>query len=327
MAHLWQVRSTQLNAYKTQSLKDWAQNSANSQIPALVADASAGHFGGFKIDVRAVIGKNAITYCGIDNVSGQQHTFHIRFSPTWTGFPSRAQTFFIIGPSDGSYNQGFLIRFTTAGKVEVTCLDKSNNARVNFTTTNTLSCTSGTPVDVYVSIDNTITTNACKVYWNQHGAAATLQHTNNASTTITRDARACWGICIGVGEQGLSDFYLVEANIWNSIEDPTLLGIRTDFITATAYEGFAAPSASQVVSGNTILGVAGTAVVPAAADVRLGTNTGTTTGTLDLPAESDVSNGVTYDNGTKTGTRQSVTNVIAQATLRGQQRAGILRER
>jgi hypothetical protein len=43
---------------------------------------------------------------------------------------------------------------------------------------------------------------------------------------------------------------------------------------------------------------------PAAADVRQGTATGlpATNGTLNLPAITDVRAGVTYDNGTKTGT-------------------------
>jgi hypothetical protein len=46
----------------------------------------------------------------------------------------------------------------------------------------------------------------------------------------------------------------------------------------------------------------GTAYIPAAADVRLGTNVDATTGTLDLPATTDVKSGVVYDNTTKTGT-------------------------
>lgn len=61
----------------------------------------------------------------------------------------------------------------------------------------------------------------------------------------------------------------------------------------------------------------GTAAIPTAANVRFGTATDATTGTLDLPDIGDVSLGVTYDNGTKTGTRDAVTNVMTELTLTG----------
>jgi hypothetical protein len=46
----------------------------------------------------------------------------------------------------------------------------------------------------------------------------------------------------------------------------------------------------------------GTAYIPAAADVRSGTNVDATTGTLDLPAEADVRDGTDFDGGSQTGT-------------------------
>lgn len=68
--------------------------------------------------------------------------------------------------------------------------------------------------------------------------------------------------------------------------DPGIANVRS----ATAYK------ANSTTSNRT-----GSAAIPAAADVRLGTAVDATAGLLNLPAQSDVKSGVTYDNGTKTG--------------------------
>lgn len=59
----------------------------------------------------------------------------------------------------------------------------------------------------------------------------------------------------------------------------------------------------------------GTAIIPAATNVRFGIGVDNTTGLLDLPAISDVLLGVVYDNGTKTGTK-AFYPLLAQAVVK-----------
>lgn len=329
MAHLFQVRGTQLDAYVTQGKKNWYRASANGQVPSLVADGStAGVFGGSKIDVRGLIGPNGIGWPFIGNMGNTgPMSYHVRVVPTFTGNPAAVQLYGHAFGSDGS-SQGFYLRHNTNGTLNLAIRDQSQGDRVNIDFAAYSSAVAGTPMDIVITWNGSNTANSVKCYIAKHGDAMALHDSKSPSGAfVQRDTYAVNSFNIGIGVFGSGAFYLVEANFWNEVIDPTTWGVKSDFYTATAFEGFAAPAASTVVSGNTILGVAGTAVVPAAADVRSGTNVGTTTGTLDLPAESNVSAGVQYDNNTKTGTRQVVTNVIAQAVLTGQQRRGILRQR
>lgn len=88
--------------------------------------------------------------------------------------------------------------------------------------------------------------------------------------------------------------------------DPGITNVRT----ATAYK------ANSTTNNRT-----GSAAIPTAANVRLGTAIDQTTGLLNLPAQADVKSGVSYDNGTKTGsfaggisTDPGVANVRAGTT-------------
>lgn len=328
MAHLFQVRGTQIDAYLTQAKKNHFRAAANGQVPAVEASAATGAFGGSVINCLGTAGPRGIGWPFLGNIGNSGAILlHVRIVPNYTGAPGAVQMLAHGVGSDGS-SQGFYLRQNANGSFNFSVRDQSQSDRVNVDSSNYTDAVSGTAMDVYAYWDGTNSANSVKFYVNQHGAAATLLSQHNPSGAfVQRDPYAVGSIVVGIGVFGSGNFKLVELNFFNHVFDPSTLGVRSDFYPATAFEGLAAPTASTIVSGNTILGVAGTAVVPAAADVRSGTNVGTTTGTLDLPAESNVSAGVQYDNNTKTGTRQVVTNVIAQAVLTGQQRRGILRQR
>lgn len=320
----FQVRGTQLDAYVTQAKKDWYRASANGQVPALVSDAGASIFGGSKIDVRDLIGPNAICYPFIGNIGNTgPMTLLVRVVPTFTGNPSRVNTYVYASGSDGQ-SQGFYIRHNTNGTLNLSIRDRNQSDRINVDSSAYSSAVAGTAMDIWITWDGTANANGVKFYAAQHGNTASLVSQHTASVAFgARDTYAINFICFGLGVFGTGDFYLNEAAIWDEVVDPTSFGARSTFITASAFEGlsYSDPGASSVKTGTsyTYAGVSNTGTYtgsdrwtdPGVANVRSGTaykadsTSNNRTGTASIPAASNVLVGVAVD--ATTGTYVGVT--------------------
>lgn len=347
---LFQVRGTQLDAYVTQSIKTWAQDAANGQVPSVVADASAGVFGGSKLDVRSLSGPKALQYVGLDNLpygsgaAGGAFTLLIRVIPTYTGNPPTVQTYGMAGPSAGATaNQGFWFRHNTNGTLNFSYRSTSQSAHIDLNTTATLALVSGQATDIWVTWDGTNTAGSVKFYYAHNGNAPTLLEAANPSSVFgTRQRYASNPIIIGTGVFGSSNYYLNEFALWSGVFDLVALGARTSFISATAFEGmsYSDPGVANVRSGTayTYAGSSqtGTLTVPSLANTKTGVAGDGGTGTYDgsdrwtALDESVVARGQEYKSNSttnnKTGTLDNVTNEVSEATLQGQNDSAILVE-
>lgn len=186
--------------------------------------------------------------------------------------------------------------------------------------TSTFVATQSLIVDLVLTYTGDTTSNGWKIYIN---TALVDQKTSTRSYDTTRDVIRINKIAIGVAELDFNTSTEIKTNefvIWDEIIDPTSGGLnlngaaRNFFVTSTPFDGLNStdPGVSKVLTSAGNYFVNGIEKVP-------------TLGVSSCPIESDVSTGVDYIEGgiPKVGTRDTVTNVLANRTIIGAERTGI----
>lgn len=358
MALKWQYRSdSATRARYASGLADIYQRGVTD--PTLTAGPS-GTFGGTYLNMAA---GPWIIFPGADNAPIGATAISVlwRLVPISSGAPSGNKPLLCLG-SSGNFNDnqygGLLWGVNSSGKMYTIGGTRANGTNYFspgfYTLTNAFTFVANQPTDIWFTWDGTTNANGVKVYQAQNGNAPTLleQFTANvAMEAMSREQiteiliRDFWN------NSNNNAFHINEICIWDSVEDPTSYGARSDFITAPEYEGYnytslaagnvrngtaygpgpgsltgtlTTPALSDVRAGTDVDGSPGTLVVPDAADVREGTDVDDTQGTLVVPDEGDVRNGTVFDNGS-VGTLDNVTNVVAAASLVGQSSEAVLK--
>jgi hypothetical protein len=295
--------------------------------PSQVTTASGG-LSGTVYDLSSTQSK-FVSWTGYKNTpNGRAISVLMRFAPLYTGSPAanRSKWAITTGANSASLVMPFMeCRHLTTGNL--TMLGKNESGATTMNSGAAWSPTSGTYYDVVFTWDGTTTANAVKIYvdgtlLSQATASAAMASgwTNTDWRDITIGATP--NVTVGI-------FNFDELVIWDTVIDPTSVALvsgtgslngasRTSLVDVASFDGQVNtnPGISHVRNGTgyTISGTSftGTAYIPAASDVRLGTNVDATTGTLDLPATNVVLSGIVFDNTTKTGTLVSPTaNEIA----------------
>lgn len=281
----------------------------------VLTTGGTGCFGGKYLDM-SIAGGPVPMWPGGSNapVGSSSITVLWRLIPTFTGLPASNQGLCSIGTSaDASRPYGGIdFYITTAAKLVVTAgnanqgLDIFNSvvAGTGFT------FTSGVPIDIWFTWNGLSGANG-KIYAAQNGNVPTLISTITAAASLASNWSRATMTEITMSNRdhvGTESLYHVnEIAIWDTVEDPTAYGARSNFIwTGSAFEGaaYTDPGVANVRSGTTYTynGTAqtGTAVIPSAANVRSGTSVDATTGTLVVPTLSNTKIGVAGDGGTGT---------------------------
>lgn len=309
----WQYRSTSCTqSYYATGLRDMTR--IQSAIACALTTGPSGTFGTTYLNMTSATNNtNYFVWPAQDNgpVGATAITVLMRIIPVATGNPaSIVGVFGLNGIRDNNQGAlgGFGISIDTASKPRIT-MGKSSGAGSEYfndaTCASALTLTQDVPIDVWFVWDGLATANHAAFWSATNGAAATQLCTLTASAALVAPVRGATNSFVTADQtnlrQNLNKFNINELAVWDTAETPSSYGIRTDFITSTAYEGynFTSLSAANVRSGTTYgpgPGTqTGTAAIPAASHVRAGTAIDATTGTLAVPTASQVLNGISVD--------------------------------
>lgn len=329
---IFQIRGTQTHAWYARAFGS-AQNIVGTA--SVTSDVSSGIFGGSKIDMTTL--NKGLGYMGAANWRNTANvTFLFRIIPTWTGAPSSAQALMIAANPTGDWFAGGEVIINTSGQLYALLRGADSTIYVNAAVGDALTFTSGTPTDIWL----TCTSTTCKTYQAQNGnTAAQVGSSTTLSGTMVSQNSMGTSMSFGVGKLASAvNYYLNEADIWDSAEDPATYGTRVGFVTTSAaqFEGYAqtdpgianvlAPGSggptNYVSAGVTLVGTFAPAL-PSAGDLRNGTVVSSVTGTLKVPTPGNVLSGVQTDAttgtyiGPSTGTVKTGTAYGAASALTG----------
>lgn len=305
--------------------------------PAPEACADASCFGGFAINVNQTGNYKQVLYPARKNWVRNQKVFSIRarIAPAFTGTPPADMSPVRVGQlNQATVYGGVRWVFQDNNLLLSQAMPKQALAHLFLDATPTLALTNGVFKDYMLTSDGT------NWYASIDGVqVATGSVSNAGDANYDLDWLSAAYIILG---QYPWKGWINDLSIWDTCEAHVYTA-RTGWDSVADFDGTSNsdPGEGNVRNGTayTIAGVSktGTVVVPSLANTKTGVAGDGGTGTYDGsdrwtdPGESNVSAGVQYKaNSTslnKTGTRQSVTNVHVQTALRGQQRAGILRQR
>ena len=261
--------------------------------------------------------------------------FTVRYSfvPNWSGNPPVDQNLFFIGNDANAYFGGMKIVLFDNGLLNVgmkTGDGVGSNMITGGTTAGTLTFVNKTKKEIQVSCDGT------RVYASVDGVAVG----DWALATTDRYMSNVHAGHMIVGPYSV-DTYLDELLIFDTCEAQVYTP-SADYYPCADFDGTLSvgAGAGNILSGvsETINGVvvSGTAVAAAAATTKIGVAANDGTGTYDgtdrhtHPTAGQVSNGVQFKNNSLTnnvtGTLDSVTNMMENATLYGQDNEAILVE-
>lgn len=305
--------------------------------PVSEACADASCFGGVAISVGSAGNYRQILYPAKGNwIRGSKvFSFRVRAAPFATGTPASDITPVRIGQLNQSTTYGGCrLVWQDNNLLRIQAQPGQSYPDLFLNTAVSLSLTAGVFKDYMLTCDGT------NWYCSIEGVQVATGSVNGAGDA-TRDLDWLTAAMIIVGQYPFRG-WINEINIWDTCE-AHVYSPRSAWLTCDDFDGtsYSDPGEANVRSatGYTQAGVSktGTLVVPSLANTKTGVAGDGGTGTYDGsdrwtdPGESNVADGVAYKaNSTtnnKTGTLDSVTNVHVQATLRGQQRAGILRQR
>jgi hypothetical protein len=250
-------------------------------------------FGGNYIDlVNSGSGRRSLAYVGLDNFSRNgAFTVLIRIIPNFTGAPASTLSLFNVGPVDGNNCQGIRAKITTGQKLNVVMGDGASSTAMNEDSTSNIPLTSGTPTDIWFTYTGTSGASSFNMFAAQDGNSPTSIGSKNGGVTIGSGNRLITNVAsIMFGTDAFASYAnhgIIECCIWDTVETPSSHGVRTDFITASAFEGYnyTDPGIANVRSGTgyTHAGVAktGTAVIPSLANTKTGVAGDGGTGTYD----------------------------------------------
>lgn len=316
MALKFQWRSTSLDAYYAKAFK----TGTTFGTRAISSDASgvSGVFGSKRINMGA---KPYHAFMGMDNLNSDAKPISIlmRFVPRSSGTPAAEKGILCTGITNPALS-GFALKLTTAAKMFLFGANQDGNTWANSLLNSALTFVQDQPTDVWICWDGLSGSNI-EIWQAQNGETATLL-TSIVSTRAadTWNKNALTHIFTWSPIDNLQNDFLDwnELCIFDTKENPTSYGARTDFVSASAFEGYEDyPDETDVRDGVAYhdSSMTGSLVVPAVEDVRDGTAVDATTGTLDLPAEEDVLEGVEFDGASQTGTLVLVTNTFQNKKL------------
>lgn len=242
MALAFQIRSTQLNAYYARAFNDHAQ--AGAGTANVTASIVSGAFGSFLIDMaNSGSGVRRLSYVGLDNFSANgAFTILTRIVPNFTGAPATTTDLFCVGSADGNQASGLMVRLTTAQKLNVVMRDSAGSSVMNEDSTSNVPCTVDVPVDIWTTFTGTAGAASFKMFAAANGLSPTEIGSFNGGVTIGTGARPFANIAsITVGSDAFGNFSnhkLNEIAVWDDVQTPSSFGARSDFITASTFEGY-----------------------------------------------------------------------------------------
>jgi hypothetical protein len=281
MALKFQARGTQLNAYYATAFNDYAAaGNGGGGDPTIVASAGSGIFGGNLISIiNTGSGKRAISWVGLDNFSlNGAFTILMRVVPNFTGSPAENLCLFVTGSSDGGFVSGLQIRGLTNGKINAIIKNNATTTLVNDDSASTVTYTSGTPIDVWITWTGASGAGTVKVYYASNGnSPSEIGSFTSSGAQSTRPIANIGSMIVGINGFGSgSDFSINELVVWDDVQVPSSYGARTNFITASSFEGYnysdpgitnVALGTSYIFAGSTLTG---SLVAPVAASGTAG---------------------------------------------------------
>lgn len=327
MALKFQYRSDSITqARYAAALRDMVRQKSSTALT--LTSGPTGTFGGTYLDMTA---GPVVSFVGLDNcpIGSTAITILMRLIPIASGAPVANKGLISLGGfhhyNDSGYGGIDIGVSATTGKVEVTAGSVGNGGTyfsfANFATAPTW--TTNTPTDIWIVWDGTTGSGKMELWQGDNGSTPTkissLTASNAANAMIRGQVPSI--VMANLPRVAFNNFaHVNEICIWDTAEVPSSYGTRTDFITATAYEGYTYTSlaTNKVVSG-TVYGpgpgtLTGTyvATYAAAGDVRSGTDRGDgTLGTLAVPSPGLVVSGTATDNTTGTYTAATQASVDA----------------
>lgn len=321
MAITFALRGTSKDAYYAGGFKTPTEIGTNS------VDSGPG-IGGSIINLdQGALGQHSLFYIGRGNLSGNR-----TMSILWRGaFGETGSNQTMISISSFGLIGRVVMRYTSTNTIAIAVGHDTTGATIN-TGTVAFTPSVGVYYDFVLVLDCSTTASGASI--NLYRDGTNILSPNNAIDVWSSPTKVNNRL-IAIGADDSTTLLntrtkIDEVVIWDSLITPTSVALtggtgslngasRTQYVAVSNFEGFSYsdPGVANVRSGTgytyTGLSKTGTAVIPTAANVRLGTAVDATTGTLDLPAESAVQSGVTYDNGTKTGTLDTAADANAVA--------------
>lgn len=299
--------------FKAGSFLNVGGDSGSSDPIGNFADLTSGVLGG-RVIKRVEQNRDGISYNGKGNVPTHAMSVMIRILAKWTdsgGFPTNNQSLFVVGACDGFWSEGVGLGYRAVdGKLDLTWRRRMGHSIGGSSTLGAgQALAPGAVHEFLVNWDGTSNASSIKTYIN-----GVLYFTSSPSTGYDgsyASGRKTNGLGIIIGKMGSgfdrSEWWLNEFCIWDQVVDYTMIDFaRANYITSTEFEGLAntSPGAANVRSATTWyfngLLFTGSAVVPTAPNVRLGTLTDAATGTLIVPAVTDVRFPVAVDSASGT---------------------------
>jgi hypothetical protein len=308
MALKWQYRSD--STTQARYATGWRDMTRIRSASALTLTAGpTGTFGGTYLDQTSA---PEVVWPGHDNgpVGTTAIAVLFRLIPIASGNPAANKGIFQLSgarAANGNFG-GLSFMITSAGKLAVT--GGSLSSGINYFNAaafaTALTLTANVPTDIWFVWPGTTTANAAECWQAQNGATPTKIATLTASAAASAWLRGAISDLMNVNlAEAVTNnaFHINEIAIFDTAENPASYGARTDFIAASAFEGYntTAFAASDVRSGVSAVQkgvtVTGTAAIPARANVRLSTLVDNTTGLMIAAAAATTKIGVTADDG------------------------------
>jgi hypothetical protein len=259
MAIKFALRSTALDAWYATGLNTH-QNILGSA--AIINSGATGVFGGKLIDFSGNSMNTTMAFMGGPNWASGVAGFTIlmRLVPNWTGIPSVTQGLFSIGDPSNTFCEGVGVSVDQAGTISLHC--RNGDTSTNYSDQLYPSPTafpafiSGQPVDVWFRWSG-LSGGQFEMWAAAAGQVPTkLTNASNGAyqAGAIRGLVCALAFRLGVNftfDEWQSNFAINEFVIWDSFEDPTSYGARSDFISAANLEGYSYsdPGAINVAAG------------------------------------------------------------------------------
>jgi hypothetical protein len=235
MSMIFAYRSSQLDAFLSQSGKVFAPRLGDNTVAAIALGADASAIGGQVLLKAHATKERCLGFIGQNNwPSTNQLAVLLRIIPRFTGNPAANVTLFQTNGDINGSPSGAKIFIDTFGRLIFNVYDQYGALIGALTKNSALGLVSGTAVDLFISWDGTINAGALKINVN----GVTTDQGTNGSALTARNNLAAGPLLVGPGTN--ANFDLNELVIWDDAVDPLTLGLgaaRSTFVTATAFDG------------------------------------------------------------------------------------------
>lgn len=251
---IFQIRSTQVDAWVAMSGSDSVQLKSSSAIPdvAVTPDGNPGTFGGVVLSVAHTSGVKALGYNGHLNwPSSGQISVLLRVVPRFAGPPGFVEYLLGTISPDGAIRDGIEIYINADGTLGVYITGPYGTAVYSYVSSVPLTWSLGVPTDIMFSWDGTTGTNSFMT--SQNGVL--VDQTTPGAFYPTPDPDLVSGITLGAVSGGsLCNLDFNEVVIFDSVQ-PVVYPLRTGFYSSTEFDGGLStnPGVSNVASGVTYI--------------------------------------------------------------------------